>query len=102
MIATLKVIRRNRPACGGDDYISSLRRLDASMGPSVNRNDRAIALISACIGRGIATQRAIIRTLYYLDFNPKHIVMMLKTNTGRNPSAYHWKLSDTGAYQLHD
>jgi len=83
-----------------DDLFTRLRALKEACGS--NKNDSAIALITACIGEGIDTRPQIIGTLKHLDYNPRHVGMMLNNNEGSLPSLHRWMRDADGCYRLHD
>lgn len=65
-----------------------------------NKNDRAIVLITACIGDGVNTEKAIIGTGYRCGLNPGHVAHILKQGTGINPEAHRWRRDEEGRYSL--
>jgi hypothetical protein len=74
-----------------------LNKLIVACGPKPNKNDLAIALITACIGEGINTEQKIIGVLARLGLNPKHAAMMLKEHgTDR------WQRGPDRSYRLLD
>ena len=62
-----------------------------------NKNDSALALITACIEEGIDTRPHIVDTLGRLGWNTQHVALMLKHNAGPNRVAKHWRLDPAGA-----
>lgn len=66
-----------------------------------NRNDRAIALIQACIESGIDRGPDIVRTVSRLGMNKASVGAQLGLNTGCNPALHRWFKTDAGRYRLH-
>lgn len=86
---------------GPDDgsTFDRLRKLMVRCGK--NKNDRAIAVISACIMEGFDTRPRIIGALKHLGFNPRHAAMILNDGTGR-PDSHWWHRDADGRYSLHE
>ncbi len=65
-----------------------------------HKNDRVIALITACLECGINTSDAIVAELTTLGYNQRHVRIMLAKNKGHLTSNYPWQRSHDGQYQL--
>ena len=74
-----------------------LRALQRACGEA-DKNDQATALIHACIANGWDTRKRIVGALRQLGFNYKHVAMVLKFGTGRNPEQHRWRMDDDGSY----
>lgn len=87
-----------------ESIFERLRRLDHELaGESVNKNDRCVALITACIWDGIDTGERIIGALVRLGYKPGHVAIIIKHNTGKNPALHRWFIGDEGRhYRLHE
>ncbi|MEJ7777905.1 MAG: hypothetical protein WKF52_11140 [Sphingomicrobium sp.] len=77
-----------------------LRRLKAKCGP--NKHDQAIALITACILEGLDTGPAIVRALGAIGTHPRHVAIILKEGTGRDPERHRWRRDGEDRYSLHE
>lgn len=86
-----------RPGASCGSY-AALSQLLEACGP--NKNDRAITLISACIGDGVNTEREIIGMGKRLGLNPKHVAVILKQDAGNNPALHRWHRGESGIYRL--
>lgn len=89
-----------KPA-GTDPIIERLKRLHATCTAGGNKNDSVITLITACLEEEINTRPHIVDTLGQLGYNPQHVALMLKHNTGPNPASKHWWLDPDGRYHQH-
>lgn len=89
-----------KPA-GTDPVIERLKRLHATCTAGGNKNDTAVALITACLEEGVDTRARIIGALEPLGFNYKHIAIMLQRGTGNTPERDRWRLDMAGRYHLH-
>ena len=89
-----------KPA-GTDPVIERLKRLHAACRVGGNKNDTAVALITACIDECIDTRARIICALEPLGFHRGHVAIMLQRGTGNNPEQDRWRLDATGRYHLH-
>jgi hypothetical protein len=96
-ISGADIVVPSRPPSPAGSY-AALRELLDSCGP--NKNDRAVVLISACIGDGVATKGEIIGTGMRLGLNPRHIAAILDRDTGDNPERYRWRCDEGGTYSL--
>lgn len=81
------------------DLMSRLARLVQDTG--TNRNDQAIAVITALLSEGVTTRSRIIETMIRLGFSNGHAAVMLAKNAGRNPDASPWCVDADGRYLLH-
>ena len=84
-----------------DPVFDRLKQLSADTQAGGNKNDSALALITACIEEGIDTRPHIVDTLGRLGWNTQHVALMLKHNAGPNRVAKHWRLDPAGRYHLH-
>lgn len=75
-----------------------LRDLADSFGPKPNKNDAVTALIVACIGEGLNSDKTIMEVLARLGFNTRHVAMMLKHGTGATPASGHWRRNADKTY----
>ena len=82
-----------------DAVFRNLRALDQSLVDSgVNKNDRVLLLINACINQGIDTGARIVGTVVQLGFNRQHVGMTLKHGLQRQPEWPNWGRHDAGTY----
>jgi hypothetical protein len=65
-----------------------------------NKNDCAIAFITACIGEGIDTRELIVARGANLGLNPKHVGTMLIKSTGVSSARHYWRRDEEGRYAL--
>lgn len=80
-----------------------LRRLDHELaGDGVNKHDRCIALIMACIPGGIDTGKRIVGALAHLGYDRRHVAIMLMQGVGKNPALHRWFIGEDGRYTLHE
>jgi len=77
---------------------AALRELLEACGP--NKNDRAVALIGACIGDGVARKGEIVSVGARLGLNPRHVAAILDQDTGTNPERYRWQRDAKGTYSI--
>lgn len=84
------------------DPISGLRKMLDGFDPSLNKHDRADALIEACLSQGPADSTAISELADQLGFNPVHVRIRLVKGAGRNSNVYRWWRDAEGRYRLHD
>lgn len=82
------------------NLIGRLRNLRDSCGEGSNKHDLAIVLISACLDEGVNTKTSIIGVLTAVGFNPKHVAIVLKNETGNNPASSRWRIDDEGRHSL--
>lgn len=101
-IATLRIKRPPPcPAAGASSaFLDGLRGLQRDCGP--NRNDQAVALITACIEEGWSTRARIVGALKALGFDGRHAAIMLNDNAGSDPAGHRWQRDQTGVYRLHN
>jgi hypothetical protein len=66
-----------------------------------DKNERAIAAITALIYEGIRTRPEIVRIMKVLEFDYRHVAIALERNTGRNPAGNHWWLDADGQLHVH-
>lgn len=82
----------NRRSREGDAVIfRALRALKASFGPKANKDDRAVALIGACIIEGIDTEARIVGALRRLDIKEAHVRALLRCHDGDDPELHAWR-----------
>lgn len=84
-----------------DAFFADMRALKAACGPKASRHDVAIALISLCIEFGFDTWLQIKGALGRLDFNDRHVAIVLAREAGLNPSLHRWWRDEDGRYSLH-
>jgi hypothetical protein len=65
-----------------------------------NKNDCAIAFITACINEGVDTRALIVARGAHLGLNPMHVGMMLLKSTGVSPARHYWRRDEEGRYTL--
>ena len=65
-----------------------------------NKNDRAVAVISACIAGGICTRRSILAALGHLGFHYGQAIPTLDKNTGGSVARHRWSIGGDGRYRL--
>ncbi|WP_093454673.1 hypothetical protein [Sphingomonas sp. YR710] len=82
-------------------FFDDLRLLKAACGSKANKHDVAIVLISACIEFGFDTWLQIRGALARLDFNERHVAIVLAKEAGSNPSLHRWWRDEEGRYSLH-
>ena len=75
-----------------------LRRMVAQSGS--NKNDQAIVAITVCIGERVNTLSAICETLARLEFNTRHVAMIIRKSAGSDPARHRWGKDGTGRYHL--
>ena len=90
--------RAQVPDVAAERRLKGLRELLDTCG--TNRHDRAIALITACIGDGVNTRSDIVSLGKKLDLNGSHIAIILNEGTGSDPIRHHWRRDDNGVYSL--
>jgi hypothetical protein len=56
-------------------------------------------LIHVCIDNGIATRPQIIAVLKRLDFNGRHIALVLEQGSGNDPGYHRWWRDKAGNYR---
>ena len=66
-----------------------------------DKNERAIAAITALIYEGIRTRPEIVRIMRMLEFDYRHVAITLKRNTGRDPAGNHWWKDADGRLHVH-
>ncbi|MBB3858991.1 hypothetical protein GGQ88_000231 [Novosphingobium hassiacum] len=82
-----------------EQEMAALRKLEKDLvDDGLKRNDRAHALINACINEGIDSGPGIIAALISLGYNGKHAGIMLSTNIQREPVWPNWGRRDCGQY----
>ncbi len=94
------VIRPRRTAANDDDNSLDARLLRLLDGCGSNKNDCAIAFITACIGEGLDTRELIVARSAHLGLNPKHVGTMLLKSTGVSPTRHYWRRDEEGRYTL--
>lgn len=72
-----------------------LRALDEACGPQSNKHDRLTVLLTACIERGINTRPRLISVMKHLNFDQRHIAIMLDDRLGRE-----WQRGPDGRYSV--
>lgn len=83
-----------------DALYDSLYRLNSALFPSINKNDRAILLITACISQGANVRSVIIGMLSGLGLNPSHVAVILRRETGTILGRARWRIESDGTYSL--
>ena len=66
-----------------------------------DKNERAIAAITALIYEGIRTRPEIVRIMRMLEFDYRHVAITLERNTGRDPAGNHWWQDADGRLHAH-
>lgn len=74
-----------------EELLGGLRKLDRSLGPAVNKHDRVIVLVHACLDQGANTRAQIMALLKPLGFDRRHIAIVLKAETGNDPTRHRWQ-----------
>ena len=82
------------------DFGQRLKRLHVACAAGGNKNDSAVALITACIEEGIDTRARIIGALEPLGFDYRHVAIQLQRGTGTNAAQDRWRLDPDGRYHL--
>lgn len=77
-----------------------LRALKASLPNGVNKHDRAIILISACIDEGVNTRSRIGKVLAHIGLDRAHVMIVLNGDTGSDPNRQRWSRDERGVYSL--
>lgn len=95
-VATIKIAKRPP-----SDPIEALRVTLDRFAPEINRHDRAVVMIEACIAQGINTRAAILQVANRLGFTRGHVPVILSKETGDNPTVHRWRLDEDGRYVLH-
>lgn len=98
-ISVADIVAPSRSASPAGSY-AALRELLNTCGP--NKNDRAVALISACIGDGAATRGEIVSVGARLGLNSRHVAAILDQDTGTNPERHRWQRDRKGTYSFLD
>ncbi|WP_230279784.1 hypothetical protein [Croceicoccus sp. Ery15] len=83
------------------EFIAGLRALDAEVGSTSNKHDRAVVLIHACIAGGHNDGSTIVKTLTSLNFDPKHVGLTLSAGCGPSADRHHWEKLTDGSYRSH-
>ncbi|SFP99977.1 hypothetical protein [Sphingomonas rubra] len=96
-ISVADIVVPSRPPSPAGSY-ADLRELLDTCGR--NKNDRALALISACIGDGITTKSEIVSVGARLGLNPRHVAAILDQDTGTNPERHRWQRDGKGTYSF--
>jgi AraC-like DNA-binding protein len=96
-ISVADIVVPSRPPSPAGSY-AALRELLDACGP--NKNDRAIVLIGACIGDGVATKGKIVSVGARFGLNPRHVAAILDQDTGTNPERHRWQRDGKGNYSL--
>lgn len=92
-----------RPPNPGRETAAVIERLRALLNSlPANKNDRAVALIKACIMEGICVDRRIVSFLVYLGFNNVHAGRTLHQHTRGKGSTAYWSKGANGRYRLLD
>lgn len=78
------------------DFFPNVRKLMRDCGP--NKNDRANAVITACIIEGINRGGRILGVMHTLEFNRKHAGVTIS----RGITEGRWSKDDDGVYHLPD
>lgn len=100
---TMTNIQTQRDAAATTAFFQGLRDLDGQCrSRGVNKHDRAIVLIIACIEEGLNTGPRIVGALRKLGFNPRHVGMHLREGTGGDPQRHRWQRVEDGRYFLHE
>lgn len=84
-----------------NELLDYLRELIDVCGPSTNKHELGIVLITACIDRGVVAGTRIIDILRQLGFKGNHVALLLKSDTGNDPVRYRWQKCETGVYRNH-
>jgi hypothetical protein len=77
-----------------------LRALKASLPGRVNKHDKAIVLIAACIEEGINTRGRIGIVLEHIGMDRSHVMIILNEGTGNDPNRHRWNRDENGTYAL--
>lgn len=96
MISTLKVKPAKVDIPTKTDLFSSLRALDASHRAGMNKNDRAVLLIGACIASGVNTVPHLIGVLKHMNVDRGHLIRMLELHSGSTPGTGTWRRNPDG------
>lgn len=80
------------------ELLESLRELDRSCGPSASKHERAIVMIHACIDASVHRRSLIVALLQRLGFKRGHIMIVLNSECGNNPSRHRWQRDELGVY----
>lgn len=90
-----------RTASSGAEAKAVFRRLRALAADcGTNKHEIAIALITACILEGWDTGPQIIGALKKLDFDHRHVAILLKQFAGTNLDRHLWRRDEEGQYSL--
>jgi hypothetical protein len=83
---------------------AQLRAADNACGPEANKNDRADALIVACLCEGLATAGQIIAVItgFGFDLGRGHIGARLTNGAGRSSKSSLWRKTGPNTYALFD
>jgi hypothetical protein len=77
-----------------------LSALLRNIAPGTNKNDQAIALISACIAEGKVTRKEIIGIAVHFGFKLFNVAQMLEYGTGADLASGHWRRNQDGTFSL--
>ena len=78
---------------------SSLRDLDRHLtAAGLKKHDRAHMLINACLAEGFDEGGRILGVLARLGFDKRHVAIILKAGTQRQPEWPNWGRHDNGKY----
>lgn len=69
-------------------------------GPKPNRHDLVTSLIEICIDQGVTKSGQIIGILVSIEFNPRHVAMMLRDGKGTDPERHRWRRRTDGSLEL--
>ena len=75
-----------------------LLELKESLGPNVNRRDRVVVMIGACIEQGFNERQLILKGLRVAGLSREHVVGVLDGQTGTVPGLHLWRRDEDGKY----
>jgi hypothetical protein len=84
-----------------DAAIAELRLLAQMLDPSLNKNERVLAYISACILLSVTTRGDIACALIAEGWEREHIMSVLNGSTGSNPGRFRFGKTADGQYFEH-
>lgn len=70
-----------------------------TLGPEINKHDRVIVGIHACIDIGITTGPEIVAALKRQGFDARHVGILLHDLAGGDPNHYRWQKDPHGLYR---
>ena len=72
-----------------------------SCDPKMNKHDRGIIFIHACLDEEINTRQHIVDTALPTGFKQQHIAILLNDHTGDDPRQFLWWRDERGIYSSH-